>query len=198
MGRSFSSKNRIAQLWNWSEVREGMAWLGKAAVGDALTRYHLEAGIAWEHCRAPTFADTDWRRIVELYDTLDCIAPSPLNSLNRAVAEAYLHGPQAGLERLAAVPAESVPAGYPGWHTVVGELHFRLGRHTTAEQAWREALRLTAAAADREFLLSPDRRLPARCRRARHEITPSRLTPHWVVASAGAPGVDLRSGARAS
>jgi RNA polymerase sigma-70 factor (ECF subfamily) len=139
--------------WNWSDVREGMAWLARSAAGDELTRYHVEAGIAWEHCRAPTFADTDWRRIAELYETLESIAPSPLHSLNRAVAEAYLHGPQAGLERLAAIPAESIPARYPGWHAVIGELHFRLGRHPAAERAWREALRLTTARADREFLL---------------------------------------------
>src|SRR5262245_32644946 len=49
--------------WNWGDVREGMAWLARSAAGDELTRYHVEAGIAWEHCRAPTFADTDWRRI---------------------------------------------------------------------------------------------------------------------------------------
>jgi RNA polymerase sigma-70 factor (ECF subfamily) len=146
--------------WRWSDVREGMAWLARSAAGDELTRYHVEAGIAWEHCRAPTFADTDWRRIAELYDTLDRIAPSPLHSLNRAVAEAYLHGPQAGLERLAAVPPESVPAAYPGWHVVIGEFHFRLGRHAAAERAWREALRFTSARADREFL----RRRLAVCR----------------------------------
>ena len=80
------------------------------------------------------------------------IARSPLHSLNRAVTEAYLHGPQAGLERLAAVLPENVPTRYPGWHAVIGELHFRLGRHSAAERAWREALRLTTARADREFL----------------------------------------------
>jgi predicted RNA polymerase sigma factor len=120
----------------------------------------VEAGIAWEHCRAPTFADTDWRRIAELYDTLDSLAPSPLNSLNRAVAEAYLFGPEAGLERLAAVLPESVPERYPGWQAVIGELQFRLGQYAAAERAWREALRLTTARADREFL---HRRLAA-CR----------------------------------
>src|SRR5262249_45374605 len=113
-------------------------------------------------CRAPTFADTDWRRLVELYDTLDRIAPSPLNSLNRAVAEAYLHGPQAGLERLAAVLPEDVPARYPGWHAVIGELHFRLGQHSSPPpplrhppppgRPWREPLRLTTPRAERDFL----------------------------------------------
>ncbi|HEY2783701.1 MAG TPA: sigma-70 family RNA polymerase sigma factor [Fimbriiglobus sp.] len=145
--------------WNWSDVREGMAWLAKSADGDELTRYHIEAGIAWEHCRAPTVADTDWQRIAELYDTLDRIAPSPLHVLNRAVAEAYLHGPQAGLDRLAAVPPECVPQSYPGWQAVIGEFHFRLGRPADAEIAWREALSMTTARADREFL---SRRLAVR------------------------------------
>lgn len=147
--------------WNWSDVREGMEWLARSAAGAELTRYHVEAGIAWEHCRAPRFADTDWRRIAELYDTLDRIAPSPLHALNRAVAEAYLHGPQAGLDRLAAVRPEDVPARYPGWHTVIGELHFRLGRHSAARLAWREALRWTTARTDQELL----RRRLADCRR---------------------------------
>lgn len=115
-------------VWNWGDVREGMAWLARSAAGEELTRYHVEAGIAWEHCRAPTFADTDWRRIADGYELLDRIAPSPVHALNRAVAEAHLYGPRAGLDRLAAVESESIPARYPGWHAVAGELHFRLGQ----------------------------------------------------------------------
>jgi predicted RNA polymerase sigma factor len=68
------------------------------------------------------------QRVAELYDRLDRIAPSPLHALNRAVAEANLHGLQAGPERLAAVIPENVPARYRGWHTVISELHVRLGR----------------------------------------------------------------------
>src|SRR5262245_21630040 len=143
-------QNRSA--WNWSDVREGMAWLAQSAAGDELTRYHVEAGIAWEHCRAPTFVDTDWRRIADLYDTLDRITPSPLHTLNRAVAEAYLHGPQASLDHLDLVAPEFIPARYPGWHAVIGELHFRLGQYSAAELAWQEALRWTTARSDHEFL----------------------------------------------
>ncbi len=138
--------------WKGSDVREGMEWLARAASGDELTRYHVEAGIAWEHCRAPTFAETDWQRIADLYDLLEQIAPSAPGALNRAVVEAYLHGPQAALDRLAAIPPQNIPAHYPGWHAVVGELHFRLGEHEDAAHSWREALRLTAARAEREFL----------------------------------------------
>jgi len=147
--------------WNWADAREGMAWLAKSASGDELTRYHLEAGVAWEHCRAPTFEDTDWGRIAELYDALDRVAPSPIHALNRAVAEFHLRGPQAGLDHLAAVAPENVPTRYPGWHAVIGEFQFRLGRPSAAERAWREALRLTSAGADQEFL----RRRLAECRR---------------------------------
>ena len=64
-----------------------------------------------------------------------------------------------GHNEVACLP-ESVPARYPGGHAVIGELHFRLGRHSAAERAWREALRLTTARADREFL----RRRLAVCR----------------------------------
>jgi RNA polymerase sigma-70 factor (ECF subfamily) len=155
----FEQQDRSA--WKWGDVREGMAWLARSTAGDELTRYHVEAGIAWEHCRAPTFADTDWRRIADGYDALDRIAPSPIHALNRAVAEAYLHGPQAGLDRLAAVALENVPARYPGWHAVIGELHFRLDQYSAAERAWREALRWSGASADQEFL----RRRLAECRR---------------------------------
>src|SRR6202011_560213 len=103
----------------------------------------------------------------------ELIAPSPLSSLNRAVAEAYLHGPEAGLERLAAVLPENVPARYPGWHEIICELHLLLGRHSAAERAWREALRFTTARADREFLA---RRL-AVCRPDRGDPPGAELPP---------------------
>src|SRR5437899_11015820 len=81
--------------WNCSDVREGMAWLARSAAGDELTRYHVEAGIAWEHCRAPTFADTDWRRIAEWYDTLDRIAPSARQRNWSATCPAFAAMPSA-------------------------------------------------------------------------------------------------------
>jgi predicted RNA polymerase sigma factor len=81
--------------------------------------------------------------------------------LYRTVAEAYLHGPQAGLDRLSAVAPENIPARYPGWYAVIGELHYRLGHYSAAEHAWQEALRLTTASTDQDFL----RRRLANCQR---------------------------------
>jgi RNA polymerase sigma factor (sigma-70 family) len=138
--------------WNWELVREGMSWMARSASGDVLSRYHVEAAIAWEHCRPSSFAETDWRRIIELYEILERIAPSPIHVLNRAVAEAHHAGPTAGLARLAAVPPDQIPARYPAWPAVVGELHFRSGEYAKAERAWADALALGPARADHELI----------------------------------------------
>jgi RNA polymerase sigma-70 factor (ECF subfamily) len=145
--------------WDWSLIREAMGWMARSARGDALSRYHVEAAIAWEHCRAATFAETDWGRIIQLYEVLQRIAPSPLQWLNLAIAEAQRDGPEAGLARLAQVDPAAIPARYPVWHAVVGELKSRAGDWEAAEEAWRTALALSPARGDRELLL---RRLEAR------------------------------------
>jgi RNA polymerase sigma-70 factor (ECF subfamily) len=149
--------------WDWGLIREAMGWMARAAAGEVLSRYHVEAAIAWEHCRAASFEQTDWGRIVALYATLERIAPSPIHVLNLAVAEAHLGGPRAGLARLAAVPPDQVPARYPAWPAVLGELHFRAGDYVSADRAWSQALALEPARADQELIL---RRL-ADCRAIR-------------------------------
>jgi RNA polymerase sigma factor (sigma-70 family) len=138
--------------WDWALIREAMAWMARSASGETLSRYHVEAGIAWEHCRARSFAETDWDQIIRLYATLERIAPSPIHVLNRAVAEAYRNGPHAGLARLATVPHDQIPSRYPGWPAVVAELHFRAGDLDRAEQAWSEALALTHSRVDQDFI----------------------------------------------
>jgi RNA polymerase sigma factor (sigma-70 family) len=84
-------------LWDQHRIQHGMEWLAKSAAGDRFSRYHAEAGIAAEHCLAPSFATTRWERIAENYALLECIAPSPLHRMNRVVAVAEWQGPVAGL-----------------------------------------------------------------------------------------------------
>jgi RNA polymerase sigma-70 factor (ECF subfamily) len=159
-GDSILLDEQDRSAWSWRDIRSGMHWMAKSAAGETLSRYHLEAAVAWEHCRAPTFADTDWKRIVQLYSALERVAPSPMHTLNRAIAEAYVDGPRAGLARLAEVPADDVPARYPHWHEVIGELLYRAADYPAAERAWCEALRWTAARNDQDLL----RRRLAECR----------------------------------
>ena len=139
--------------WDWRLIRESMNWMLRSAVGDSLSRYHVEAAIAWEHCRAEAFVETDWNQIITLYQTLQYVAPSPIHLLNQAVAEAHFHGPEVALATLAAIPEKDVPGNYPAWPAIVGELQFRAGNLVAAEKAWSNALALGPAPSDRNLIL---------------------------------------------
>jgi predicted RNA polymerase sigma factor len=113
--------------WDREHMQLGMAWLQRAASGDTFSRFHAEAGIAAEHCLAPSFAETRWREIVDLYAHLERIAPSPLHTLNRAIAIAEWQGPAAAL---AIVNELAPPAWLEGsylWDAVLADLHGRAG-----------------------------------------------------------------------
>ncbi len=155
--------------WNWGLVREAMDWMARSATGDMLSRYHVEAAIAWEHVRAPSFDQTDWGRIISLYGTLQQIAPSPLHVLSRAIAEAHHDGPQAGLASLASVPLDEIPARYPIWLAVLGELHFRAGNFVAARDAWSHALVLEPPPYDRELIRNRLAECPAPIEKEVHE-----------------------------
>jgi RNA polymerase sigma factor (sigma-70 family) len=83
--------------WNRDEIATGLTWLARSAQGSTFSRYHAEAGIAAEHCLAPTLAATRWDRIVECYELLNHVAPSALHTLGHALAVAERSGPERGL-----------------------------------------------------------------------------------------------------
>jgi RNA polymerase sigma factor (sigma-70 family) len=121
-------------LWDAKEIQTGLEWLARSAEGETFTRYHAEAGIAAEHCLAPTFSETRWDRIVSCYALLERLAPSALHTLNRAVALAEWQGPQAGLDLLEAWAPPSWLAGSYLWSAVLADLHLRAGHEAVAEQ----------------------------------------------------------------
>ena len=98
-------------LWDRPRIQVGLEWLAKSAQGVGFSRYHAEAGIAAEHCLAPSFQETRWDRVVECYSLLERIAPSAIHKLNRAVAVAEWQGPAAGLAVLKGF--EPRRAGWP-------------------------------------------------------------------------------------
>jgi RNA polymerase sigma-70 factor (ECF subfamily) len=73
-------------LWDRERMRIGAEWLERSATGGVFSRFHAEAGIAAEHCFAPSFEHTRWKEIADLYAMLEHIDPSPLHTMNRAVA----------------------------------------------------------------------------------------------------------------
>jgi RNA polymerase sigma-70 factor (ECF subfamily) len=121
-------------LWDAKEIEVGLAWLARSAEGETFSRYHAEAGIAAEHCLAPTFSETRWERIVACYELLERLAPSAIHTLNRAVALAELQGPKAGLDLLEGLAPPSWLAGSYLWAAVLADLHRRAGNTALAKQ----------------------------------------------------------------
>ncbi len=130
----------------------GAQWLQRAASGDVFSRFHAEAGIAAEHCFAPSFAQTRWKEIAILYAMLERIAPSPLHTMNRAVAVAEWRGPEAGLAVLQGLVPPAWLAGSYLWDAVVADLHRRTGNLDIAERHRERALASAPAEAVRELL----------------------------------------------
>jgi RNA polymerase sigma factor (sigma-70 family) len=139
--------------WDQLLIRRGLAALDRAdALGRGRGPYVIQAAIAACHARARTAAETDWRRIVELYGELLAIAPSPVVELNRAVAIAMAFGPSAGLERVDALAHDPALQHYHLLAGVRGDLLEKLGRFDEARAAFDEAGALTRNARERDLL----------------------------------------------
>jgi RNA polymerase sigma factor (sigma-70 family) len=138
--------------WDQALIQRGLMELVAAAQGSALSEYHLQAGIAAIHCTAADYASTDWARILQHYDALNRLKPSPIVALNRAVAVAHLHGAQAGLDAIAEIPQRDRLESHYLLHAVVGELEWRLKNHQAAAESFRRALQLAQVGPEQTYL----------------------------------------------
>jgi RNA polymerase sigma-70 factor, ECF subfamily len=146
--------NQNRALWDQLLIRRGLAALERAeSLGPERGPYTLQAAIAACHARARTATDTDWRRIVRLYDELARVTPSPVVELNRAVAVSMAEGPQAGLELVDRLTGEPALRGYHLLPSVRGDLLFKLGRREEARREFERAAGLTRNARERDLLL---------------------------------------------
>ncbi|MBL8343139.1 MAG: sigma-70 family RNA polymerase sigma factor [Rubrivivax sp.] len=144
--------------WNPRLIAAGVQRLARAGRGEVFSRYHAEAAVAAAHCLAPSFEHTDWREIVELYETLERFEPSPLHTLNRAIALAQWQGPPAGLALLQALKPPAWLSGYYLWDATLGELERRAGDLDAARRHLRRALDAAPHPAERALI---ERRLAA-------------------------------------
>jgi RNA polymerase sigma factor (sigma-70 family) len=138
--------------WDQELIQLGVSYLRRAARGERFSRYHAEASIAAEHCLAPSYAQTRWDEITRSYELLDRISPSPLNTLNRAIALAEWQGAPAGLALLTALERPSWLNGYYLWDATLGELHRRNGDLPLATSHLSRALELAPTHAERALL----------------------------------------------
>ena len=140
--------------WDPLLIHRGLAALERAEkLGGALGPYALQAAIAACHARARTAAETDWTRIVALYDALAQLVPSPVVELNRAVAHGMAFGPAAGLELVDALSSEPSLQAYHLLPSVRGDLLAKLGRPDEARAEFERAASLTRNTRERELLL---------------------------------------------
>ena len=140
--------------WDQLLIQRGLAALERAQMlGGALGPYALQAAIAACHARAPTAADTDWTRILALYDALAQLMPSPVVELNRAVALSMVFGPAAGLELVNALAAEARLSEYHLLPSVRGDLLEKLGCFAEARAEFGRAAALAKNGRERALLL---------------------------------------------
>lgn len=139
-------------LWDGRLIARGFAHLMRARGGEKLTAYHLEAGAASIHAAARSWAETDWAGVKNYYDMLMDVAPSPIVSLNRAIAVAMLDGPDAALAGIEHLARDPLVAKYVPLHMTLGDLELQRGKRALARAAFETALALPVNEAERRFI----------------------------------------------
>jgi len=139
-------------LWDRSAIRAGISLISRSLTAAAPGPYQLQAAIAAVHAEARQASDTDWRQILALYLLLERFTPTPVVRLNRAVATAMVHGPQAGLDLLASVEADSRTATYHRLAAVRAHMLEMAGDLEAAQRNYLLAARRTTSLPERRYL----------------------------------------------
>jgi len=153
-GRLLVLEQQDRSRWDRAAIDEGQHLVVGAFRTGRVGRYALQAAIASLHAVAVSYAATDWRQVVGLYDRLLTVWPSPVVALNRAVAVSMVHGPEPALAEIDALEQDGRLADYQYLPAVRADLLRRLGRHREAAAAYRAALDLATNEAERRFLES--------------------------------------------
>jgi RNA polymerase sigma factor (sigma-70 family) len=138
--------------WVSSLIEEGNDYMNKAAFGDTVSTYHIEAAIAYEHCIAGSFEETNWKKILDYYEWLCQIAPSPINELNKVVAVMELFGAAIALEELESIKEKKKLESYYLYHSLLGEIYSRLDNLSAAKGHFEVAINLTHSETERKML----------------------------------------------
>ncbi|MDQ6933748.1 MAG: RNA polymerase sigma factor [Actinomycetota bacterium] len=139
-------------LWDRDQITEGLGLLRRATSAGSTSRYVIMSSLTAVHDQAPSWAATDWPRIVQLYDLLLDRWPTPVVALNRAIAIGLVDGPEAGLNEIAPLMADPGMASYPYLAAARADFLRRLGRNNEAAVAYEEALTLTENAVEAAYL----------------------------------------------
>src|SRR5947209_13869326 len=146
-------------LWDQGEISEGIELLTAALSKGSVGLYQLQAAIAAVHDEAARVQDTDWPQILALYELLKRVAPSPMVTLNHAIAAAMVHGTAKGLELLRALDSDPRIAGHYRLDAVRAHLFEQMGDHEAAIKHYRIAAARTTSMPERNYLITQAARL---------------------------------------
>lgn len=135
--------------WNQALIAKGQYYLNQSSAANEVSEYHLEAAIASYHALAPSFEETDWEKVVMLYDLLLRIRPGDNVRLNRAIAVGYQRGPATGIEELQQLQVIDGPY----YWTALGDFHQQLKDYRLAKAYYEQALTRTASKHEQALLL---------------------------------------------
>jgi RNA polymerase sigma factor (sigma-70 family) len=147
------------ELWNTTQIEEGVALLTRTLGTVPIGPYQLQAAIAAVHDEAPTAKETDWPQILALYEVLERVSPGPVVTLNRAVAVAMVHGPRAGLALIGTLDKDDRMAHNHRLEAVRGHLLELAGDLIAARESYRRAARMTASLPEQRYLVLQAARL---------------------------------------
>lgn len=136
--------------WNRSLIRKGFDCLEMAAEPFEVSTYHLEAAIASLHAAAPSFEQTDWKSIYDLYELLYQLQPNPVVAMNKGIASAYAISKQHALNELHQINGLE---NHHLYFASLGELYLDINEPTKAKESFEKAIRLTNSASEKQFLI---------------------------------------------
>lgn len=143
-------QNRL--LWDSDLVNMGIYYLEHSASGTYFSKYHLEAGIAYEYVKATSYENTNWQHILSWYNLLNDLYPSPVVALNRAIVVAEIEGPAKAIETIQAIPQLDWLKNYYLLPATLGELYIQLGKTEQAKTYLNKAIKLTKSEKEKKLL----------------------------------------------
>jgi RNA polymerase sigma factor (sigma-70 family) len=146
-------KQQDRTKWNRQLISKAVECIEQsAATGQTISKYHIEAGIAFEHAKAPTYSDTNWENILHYYNLLYQLFPTPIVALNRAIVISELYGPEKAIAAIESITDIATLKKYYLLPATLGELHWQLKQYDQAIIYFKEAMELTQSAAEKKLL----------------------------------------------
>jgi RNA polymerase sigma-70 factor (ECF subfamily) len=144
--------NQDRTKWDNDLIDLGNQCMNQAAFGGEISTYHIEAAIAYEHCSSPSFEQTNWTRILELYEWLSNITTSPIIELNKTVAWMQVHGAESALKYISNIDDIKRLETYYLYHCLLAEIYAKLNNKSKAAVYLNKAMTLTKSASEHKII----------------------------------------------